>query len=166
LSSDPAQSTRSDARVAAIVLLLVIAATAWWWRPSPDGPVTNEEALRKIGSVAASLETSIEPIRFAMLLDSLTRYPPLPSATEDLARALAACDVVASLGAANRDRLALGLWQIMNGGQLTATELARTLLDLQQTAAKAGCSPDRVEALTEAGYAAARNAQDQRRDWW
>ena len=166
LSGDSARRTRNDAGPAAIVALLVVITTAWWWLPSPDVPVLNDEAMQKIGALAASLATGIQPAAFAMQLDTLTPYPPLSPATDDLARAVAACDAFASLETAARSRVAHRLWEVMNGGHLTATHLAQTLLDLQQTAAQAGCPADRIDALAQAGYAAARRASDQRHDWW
>ena len=157
---------RLAVRASTIALLLVIVATAWEWPPAAEGLVPDDEARRKIESVAASLAGNIQPAAFAAQLDTMTRYPPAASATEDLARAVAACDVFASLDSATRERVAYRLWEVMNGGQLTAPELARTLLDMQHAAAKAGCAPNRIDVLTQAGHAAARHAADQRRDWW
>jgi hypothetical protein len=134
--------------------------------PSPDAEMQARIARLADALDAASDGRSSDMRALAEQLDNLCRFPPAESATRALAQAL--LDGVAGVRIARdaRERMAIHLYSLMNGGYLPRRSLERVTLRMEQELMAAGVPQTNASDVRAAGIRVAREPRNPRTDWW
>jgi hypothetical protein len=135
------------------------------WQPRSPAVAIYAPGEERVTDLAGLLGERAPRLDEIERLLSIGRFPPAKTAGRQLGDALVAC-TMADVGEPQRTALARQLYAITAGGDVSAERLALTLIDIQQTAIRARCSPERVTALVDAARVAARTEPSPRRDWW
>jgi hypothetical protein len=155
-----------SARWEHVAPILVIAALfITLWRPAPGASARTPEQEGKIVELAALLGTpQSSPADIERRLLSFSQFPPDPTASRALAKALVTCDTT-SLGAAQRAGLAQQLYAITTPGDGLADAIPGALAGIQEAAIRTRCAPLVIESLMTAARGVARSDPSRRRDW-
>jgi hypothetical protein len=139
--------------------------------PADEVPSPDREKQARVAEVAQMLHArgagaAIDTEHLSETLDDLTRFPPADEATRELTSALNAAVSDTHISPASSERVASQMYQLMNGGYLPRSALARVTDDVEQELVATGVSPAAAAAVAVAGVKVAREPRNPRTDWW
>ena len=131
--------------------------------PQPPLPPGQERAVTELAALLAAPRP--ERDRIAATVSSWSRFPPEKNTGQLLWPALAACSM-SSRSQAQRVDLALRLYAITNGTNVSDRDLAGTEQAYGRAVVEAGCPPQAAARLQAALARTARTDPRPRADWW
>lgn len=146
---------------AAAVATMVVVLDAQ--QPQPPLPPGQERAAQELAALLGAPHPERDLI--AATVKSWSRFPPGEDTGQLLWPALAGCSM-SSRSDAQRVDLALRLYAITNGTNVSDRDLAATQQAYRRAAIQAGCPPQAVVRLQTALARTARTDPRPRADWW